>query len=41
MNILGIMMLKLGKMQLVDTETHVRTGHTGGQNFWGGGSDNR
>lgn len=30
-----------GKMQLVDTEIHSRTGHTGGQNFWGGGSDNR
>jgi hypothetical protein len=30
-----------GKMQLVDTETHARTGHTGGQNFWGGGSNNR
>ena len=30
-----------GKMQLVDSETHAKTGHTGGQNFWGGGSDNR
>lgn len=30
-----------GKMQLVDSETHAKTGHTGGQNFWGGGSENR
>lgn len=30
-----------GKMQLVDTETHQKTGHTGGRNIWGGGSDNR
>ncbi len=30
-----------GKMQLVDTETHQRTGHTGGRSFWGGGTDNR
>lgn len=30
-----------GKMQLVDTEKHQQTGHTGGRNIWGGGSDNR
>ena len=30
-----------GKMQLVDTETHRRTGHTGGRAIWGGGTDNR
>ena len=30
-----------GKMQLVDSETHAKTGHTGGKNFWGGGTDNR
>lgn len=32
---------EVGKMQLVDTEKHQRTGHTGGRNIWGGGSDNR
>ncbi len=30
-----------GKMQLVDTQTHAMTGHTGGRSIWGGGSDNR
>ena len=30
-----------GKMQLVDTETHQRTGHTGGRSIWGGGTDSR
>lgn len=30
-----------GKMQLVDTETHAKTGHTGGKAVWGGGSENR
>lgn len=30
-----------GKMQLVDTETHQKTGHTGGRSIWGGGSENR
>ena len=30
-----------GKMQLVNFETHARTGHTGGRAIWGGGSDNR
>ena len=26
-----------GRMQLVDTSTHLRTGHTGGKEIWGGG----
>jgi len=30
-----------GKMQLVDTETHAATGHTGGRNVWGGGTEAR
>jgi hypothetical protein len=30
-----------GKMQLVDSDTHMRTGHTGGRNIWGGGTENR
>lgn len=30
-----------GKMQLVDSETHAKTGHTGGNKVWGSGSDNR
>lgn len=30
-----------GKMQLVDFETHSKTGHTGGRAVWGGGSDFR
>ena len=30
-----------GKMQLVDSETHAKTGHTGGRSIWGGGSENR
>lgn len=30
-----------GKMQLVDTEIHTKTGHTGGKSIWGGGSINR
>lgn len=32
---------EVGKMQLVDTETHQKTGHTGGRNVWGGGTENR
>lgn len=32
---------EVGKMQLVDTVTHNKTGHTGGRNIWGGGSDAR
>lgn len=31
----------VGKMQLVDTETHQKTAHTGGRAIWGGGSENR
>ena len=31
----------VGRMQLVDTETHQKTGHTGGRSLWGGGTDNR
>lgn len=30
-----------GKIQLVDSETHMHTGHTGGRYLWGGGSDCR
>lgn len=30
-----------GKMQLVDTEIHSKTRHTGGRNIWGGGTENR
>lgn len=30
-----------GRMQLVDFETHQKTGHTGGKSLWGGGSENR
>lgn len=30
-----------GKMELVDSETHAKTGHTGGKSVWGGGSENR
>ncbi|WP_086244118.1 HNH endonuclease [Campylobacter devanensis] len=30
-----------GKMQLVDSEIHAKTGHTGGKAIWGGGSENR
>lgn len=30
-----------GKMELVDSETHAKTGHTGGKAVWGGGSSNR
>lgn len=32
---------EVGKMQLVDTETHQKTGHTGGRSIWGGGAENR
>ena len=28
-----------GKMQLVDSETHAKTGHTGGRSIWGGGEE--
>lgn len=30
-----------GKMQLVDSEIHAKTGHLGGRTIWGGGSENR
>ena len=30
-----------GKMQLVDSDTHAHTGHTGGRAIWGGGEENR
>lgn len=30
-----------GKMELVETSTHAKTGHTGGRAIWGGGSENR
>ena len=31
----------LGRMQLVNRYIHIKTGHTGGQYFWGGGTINR
>lgn len=30
-----------GKMQLVDTEIHQKTAHTGGRSIWGGGTESR
>lgn len=30
-----------GKMQLVDSDVHAQTGHTGGKTIWGGGSEFR
>lgn len=30
-----------GRMELVDSDIHARTGHTGGKNIWGGGTENR
>lgn len=30
-----------GKMQLIDSEVHAQTGHTGGKSIWGGGNENR
>lgn len=32
---------KPGKMQLVETDVHEKTGHTGGRVIWGGGNENR
>ncbi len=32
---------EIGKMQLVDTDIHIQTRHTGGRNIWGGGTENR
>lgn len=31
----------IGKMQLIDSVAHAKTGHTGGRSIWGGGSENR
>jgi len=30
-----------GKMELVNSDTHRKTGHTGGRAIWGGGTENR
>ena len=30
-----------GKIQLVDSDTHAETRHTGGRNIWGGGTESR
>ena len=30
-----------GKMQLVNSDVHSKTGHTGGRNLWGGGTESR
>ena len=32
---------KVGRMQMVDSETHNKTRHTGGRFLWGGGTENR
>ena len=32
---------EVGIMQLVDFDTHTKTGHTGGRSLWGGGSEYR
>lgn len=32
---------KPGELQLIDKDIHDKTGHTGGQVVWGGGSNNR
>lgn len=32
---------EVGKMELVDTGIHAKTGHTGGKVIWGGGNENR
>lgn len=32
---------KAGRIQLVDSSIHSKTGHTGGRTIWGGGNDNR
>ena len=32
---------KRGKMELVDSDVHSQTGHTGGRSIWGGGSEYR
>ena len=30
-----------GRIQLVDSDIHAKTGHTGGKTIWGGGNENR
>ena len=30
-----------GRIELVDSDIHARTGHTGGRNTWGGGTEHR
>ena len=32
---------EVGKMQLVESDIHAKTGHTGGRVVWGGGNENR
>lgn len=32
---------EMGRMQLVDSDIHAHTGHTGGKSIWGGGTVNR
>ena len=32
---------EVGKMQLVESDIHMKTGHTGGRTVWGGGNENR
>lgn len=32
---------ELGKIQLVDSDIHSKTGHTGGRTIWGGGNEHR
>ena len=32
---------EVGKMQLVDSDIHADSAHTGGKTLWGGGNDNR
>ncbi|WP_078553792.1 HNH endonuclease [Bacillus alkalicellulosilyticus] len=32
---------EMGRIQLVETEPHDQSGHSGGRSLWGGGSDNR
>ena len=32
---------EVGKIQLVESDIHMKTGHTGGRTVWGGGNENR
>lgn len=32
---------EVGKIQLVESDKHMKTGHTGGRTVWGGGNENR